>query len=131
MQDRPTVHELLDAVQRFLDEEIVPNTEGRRQFVARVSANALRMIGRELLLEEEHQAREWAALDTLLGPAQQPAGRAARASALRNRNDELCARIRAGSFDDGPAHAAVVASVRQSVQDKLAVTDPAYGVIRA
>ena len=131
MQDRPTVHELLDAVQRFLDEEVVPNSEGRRQFVARVSANVLRMIDRELLLEDVHQAREWAALDALLGPAPLPPERAARLAALRQRNDELCVRIRNGAFDEGPAYAAVVASVRQSVQDKLAVTDPAYGVIRA
>src|SRR5579883_2572696 len=85
MQDRPTVHELLDAVQRFLDEEIVPNTEGRRQFVARVSANVLRMIDRELTLEDEHQAREWGALDALLGPAALPSERAARHAALRTR----------------------------------------------
>src|SRR5579883_2934452 len=82
MQDRPTIHELLDAVQRFLDEEIVPNSEGRRQFVARVSANVLRMVDRELLLEDEHQAREWAALDGILGPAAMPRGRAALTAAL-------------------------------------------------
>jgi hypothetical protein len=131
MQARPTVHELLDAVQRFLDEEIVPNSEGRRQFVARVSANVLRMVDRELLLEDAHQTREWAALDALLGAAPLPAERTARLATLRARNDELCARIRAGAFDDGQEYAALVASVRQSVQDTLAVTDPSYGVIRA
>ena len=52
MQDRPTVHELLDALGRFLDEEIVPATDGRRQFLARVAANVARMVDRELAAEE-------------------------------------------------------------------------------
>ena len=131
MQDRPSAHELLDAVQRFLDEEIVPNTDGRRQFMARVSANVLRVVDREWQLAEQHETREWAALDAALGAQAMPQGRAALLAALRARNEELCARIREGAADDGPARALIVASVRQSVQDKLAVTDPAYGVIRA
>lgn len=131
MQDHPTIHELLDAVQRFLDEEIVPNTDGRRQFLARVSANVVRMVDRELRTEEEHLAREWSALDTVLGPAEPPAGRAAMLAALRGRNESLCDRIRGGSTDDGPDWARIVACVRQTVQDKLSVTDPEYGKIRA
>jgi hypothetical protein len=131
MQDQPTAHELLDAVQRFLDQEIVPSSTGRRQFLARVSANVLRMVDREMLLAEEHETREWAALDAALGSAEMPRGRAALLAALRERNEDLCARIRAGAADECPARATIVASVRQSVQDKLAVTDPGYGVIRA
>ena len=131
MQDQPSAHDLLDAVQRFLDEEIVPNIGGRRQFLARVSANVLRMLDREYLLSEAHESREWAALDAVLGAESMPHGRAALLAALRLRNEELCARIRAGAADAGPARALIVASVRQTVQDKLAVTDPAYGVIRA
>lgn len=131
MQDRPTIHELLDAVQRFLDEEIVPHTDGRRQFIARVSANVLRMVDRELQAEETHLAREWAALDGVLGRAEPPAGRAATLAALRERNEALCARIRDEGAGDSAEWARIVACVRQTVQDKLSVTDPDYGKIRA
>ena len=65
MQDRPTVHELLDALGRFLDEEIVPATDGRRQFLARVAANVARMVDRELAAEDTQLVEEWSRLQTL------------------------------------------------------------------
>src|SRR5947208_3263750 len=48
MQDRPDVRELLDAVRGFLEEDVVPALEGPRQFHARVAANVLAIVGREL-----------------------------------------------------------------------------------
>ncbi len=56
MQDRPTYDELLAAVERFLSQEIVPNTEGARRFHARVAANVLGIVRRELEREEEQLA---------------------------------------------------------------------------
>ena len=44
MQDRPTYNELLEAIERFMDEEVVPNLEGARGFHARVAANAIRTV---------------------------------------------------------------------------------------
>ncbi|MGB2695941.1 MAG: DUF6285 domain-containing protein, partial [Dehalococcoidia bacterium] len=95
MQDRPTSDELLAAVEGFLD-DLVGESEGARRFYARVAANALRTVRRELQLEDEQLAREWAGLDELLVPAEQPEGRAALRNALAARTEELCARIRAG-----------------------------------
>lgn len=126
MQDRPTRHELLDALQRFLDEEIVPHAEGRRQFLVRVAANLLRTIDRELALEEEHWQQEWEGLDALLGPEPRPAGFAATCEALRRRNEALCARIRAGDADAGPLRERCLAHVRGVVRAKLQVTNPAF-----
>ncbi len=96
MQDRPTYDELLAAVERFLSEEIVPNTEGARRFHARVAANVLGIVRRELQREEEQLAAEWAGLDGLLEPAKPPEGRAALREALGARTADLCERIRAG-----------------------------------
>ena len=54
MQDRPTVPELLSAVTRLLDQEVVPNLSGSRQFYGRVAANVLRIVMRELEHAEKY-----------------------------------------------------------------------------
>lgn len=125
MQDRPTYDELLAAVERFLDDEIVPNVPGSRGFHARVAANAIRIVRRELAEEEAHLDSEWSGLDTLLGLAERPGARAALREAIRSRTTELCGRIRAGDADIGPWRSEVLAHVRRTVRDKLTVTDPA------
>jgi hypothetical protein len=124
MQDRPTYDELLAAIEGFLDTEIVPNVPGARGFHARVAANAIRIIRRELQLQEEHLAAEWSGLDALLGPAERPATRAALADALRERHEQLAERIRNGDADEGPFAAAVREHVLRTVADKLRVSDP-------
>lgn len=127
MQDRPTIHELLRSIEQFLRDEIVPATEGRRQFLARVAANAIGLVERELQGESEHAAREWAGLDALLGAEPMPGDRDAIAAAVRARNDALCARIRAGAYDAGsPSRGALLNHVRATVRDKLVVTNRAY-----
>jgi len=124
MQDRPTAIELLDAVQRFLEEEIVPNTQGRRSFLARVAANAVRIVGREIRAEEAQSRREWDGLDALLGPAAPPPSLADTKKAILARTAVLCEKIREGAADEGEWRSAVLAHVRRTVRDKLAVADP-------
>ncbi len=121
MQDRPTHDELLAAVERFLREEVMPNITGARSFHARVAANAIGIVRRELAHEDEQLAREWQGLDALLGAVERPGSRAALRDALAARNAELCDRIRAGDSSD-----AVVAHVTQTVRDKLLVTNPGW-----
>ncbi len=126
MQDRPTYDELLAAVERFLSQEIVSNTEGVRRFHARVAANVLGIVRRELEREEEQLAAEWAGLDGLLGPAKPPDGRAALREALGARTADLCERIRAGEADAGPFREAVISQVRRTTRDKLLVSNPGW-----
>ncbi|MCH8052159.1 MAG: hypothetical protein IIC86_09095 [Chloroflexi bacterium] len=125
MQDRPSYDELLAAVEHFLDTEIVPNVPGSRGFHARVAANAIRIVRRELSGEEEHLAAEWSGLDAILGPAERPAGREELRSALRERNEVLSALIRGGDADDGETARKVFEHVQRTVRDKLTVSDPA------
>jgi hypothetical protein len=124
MQDRPTALELLEAVQRFLEEEIVPNTEGRRAFLARVAASAVRIVEREIRMEEEQALREWDGLDALLGPETPPSAREEWKSAIRARTAALCERIREGAADEGDWRRKVLAHTRRTVRDKIAVSDP-------
>jgi hypothetical protein len=127
MHDRPTAHELLTALQRFLDEEIVPATDGRRQFLARVAANVARMLDREIEGEETQLAAEWRGLDAVLGAASAPAGRAELRAAIARRTEELCDRIRSGEADEeSPFRRAVLDHLRGTVRDKLLVANPAW-----
>jgi hypothetical protein len=124
VQDRPTYDELLEAIGRFMDEEVVPNLEGARAFHARVAANAIRTVRREQASEDEYLAAEWAGLDALLGPNELPAGRAALRERLAPRNEELCERIRRGDADSGQFGEQVREHVWRTVRDKLSVSNP-------
>jgi hypothetical protein len=79
----PSAAELAEAVQAFLRTEVVPATEGRTSFLARVAANVVAILERE----------------AALGPAH-AAAHAERLAALGVRDDaELCDAIRAGRLD--------------------------------
>jgi len=124
VQDKPTYDELLGFIEKFLDEEIVPNVAGSRGFHARVAANALRIVGREMAAREGALAAEWDGLDRLLETEERPEGSAALAEAIHARNAELCERIRGGEADPGAYHDEVFAHVRRTVAEKLRVSDP-------
>ncbi len=126
MQDRPRYDELLAAIERFLDEEIVPNVPGSRGFHARVSANAIRIIRRELEFEDEQLATEWDGLDAILGVGETPQTRVELREALLARNAALCALIRSGNADSGAPYDAIFGHVRRTVADKLRVTNPGW-----
>ncbi len=106
--DRPSAAELVDAVRELLAGELSDALEGRLRFQARIAANALAIVGRELEL----------------GPAQ-AAAHAERLAALGDVDDRaLVDAIRSGALDDRWAE--VLAAVRASVLDKLAVANPTH-----
>ena len=124
MQDRPNIDELLEAVAGFLTDDVMPNTQGRINFHARVAGNVVQMLRRELAHQEEHIAIEWEGLDRLIGPAPRPATIAETRAAIDARNRDLCDRIRRGDADTGAYRAAVLAHVRKVTHDKLVVSNP-------
>jgi hypothetical protein len=126
MQDRPTVPELLQVVTHFLDEEVVPNLTGSRQFYSRVAANVLRIVMRELEYEDVQLVAEWERLDALLPLEERPTTRVGLREAIRRRTEELCQRIRQGDTDAGPYREQVLAHVRETVREKLLVSNPQW-----
>ncbi len=127
MQDRPTYSELLEAVQHFLETDVVPALDGPKKFHARVAANVLAIVRRELQSEDAQLRAEWRGVDALLGAAETPpTERDALRRRLAERTEALCARIRQGDADAGPWRDAVLAHVRQTVTDKLAVANPKF-----
>jgi hypothetical protein len=127
VQDRPTVHELLEAVRHFVETDVVPALDGPRQFHARVAANVLAIVGRELAGEEAQLGDEWRRLATLLGrDPTPPPGLDALRTAVRDATAVLAERIRRGDADAGPFADAVRAYVRATVVEKLAVANPRF-----
>jgi Domain of unknown function (DUF6285) len=126
MQDRPTVDELLRAVEILLDEQLVPTLDGSRKYNARVAANVIRTVRRELQNEERQLDAEWRGLDVLLGPAERPATLHATRQKLIERNRELADRIREGHADAGRFRELTFAHVRDTVHAKLEVSDPGW-----
>jgi hypothetical protein len=114
-QDRPTAAELVEAVREFLEHDVMAtSTDKRVQFHARVAANALGMVERELTNGRELVAAERVRAAALLGHDDEVG--------LLER--ELAARIRGGSLDDRLD--AVRDHVRATVREKLLVANPGY-----
>jgi hypothetical protein len=126
VQDRPTARELLEAVRLFIENDVVPALDGPARFHARVAANVLAIVGREIAGEEPALVAEWTRLATLLGrPSDgQPERLAALRAAVAELTEELCARIRRGDADASPFREAVRVAVTASVAEKLAVANP-------
>jgi hypothetical protein len=103
---RPTAAELVAAVADFLDNDVRAATDGQVNFHARVAANVLRTVERELL--DQNQAEVTDALAGL------------------GFTDEagLAAAIRAGGLDDRADE--VLACLRTVVRRRLAVAHPGY-----
>jgi hypothetical protein len=106
---RPTAAELVAATAEFLERDVREATGGQVNFHARVAANALRMVERELLDDDDSASR--AALAEL-GFADEA---------------ELAAAIRAGELDGrSDSNAEVTACLRTLVGRRLAVAHPGY-----
>lgn len=106
--DVPTAGELVEAVREFLERDVMSATEGRVQFHTRVAINVLKMVERELDVGLD-QAREHERRLALLGLATE---------------QDLCDAIASGVLDHRLDE--VVALVRATVADKLAVANPKY-----
>ena len=127
MQDRPTSVELLEAAADFVDRELVPAIEGARQFHARVVANVMRIVAREIKLEDPLVRSEVKALARLLGhDAPHLHSLDDLRAAAAGMGEELTTKIRAGEADDGGWRGRLLAVVRQSVEDKLRIANPRY-----
>lgn len=126
MQDRPNYDELLEAVASFLTSDVMGNSTGRTNFHARVAANVVEMVRRELASQERDLPGEWAGLEALLGMEDRPPTLAELRERLHVRNEELARRIRDGQADAGPFRQSVFTHLRRVTREKLAVTNPAW-----
>jgi Domain of unknown function (DUF6285) len=101
MYGRPTAAELVAAVADFLDNDVRAATEGQVSFHARVAANVLRTVERELLDDR--------AAPDLMGYPEEAA---------------LAAAIRTGELDDRAGD--VLTCLRTLVRHRLTIAHPGY-----
>ncbi|HSL74555.1 MAG TPA: DUF6285 domain-containing protein [Ilumatobacteraceae bacterium] len=106
--DAPNAIELLEAVREWLDREVIPATDGRLRFHARVAANVLGIVEREIVL----------------GPPQEAAHRERLARLGVADDAQLALAIRERRLDDRAAELRDVLTA--AVADKLAVANPSY-----
>ncbi|MDO7836425.1 DUF6285 domain-containing protein [Sphingobium sp. HBC34] len=118
MQDEPNPLEILRAVATLLREELMPQLVGASAFNARVAANALDLVQRELALPATAAQEENGALSSLLGMDGDTQGL----------TTELARRIADRSID--PADPAVERLLWSITEAKLNVDQPAYGGLK-
>ena len=118
MQDPPTVDELLESTTAFLREVAMPQLTGHAAFHARVAANALDLVRRELTLGARSTQAEQARLEALLDAH----------GSLTELNQLLCQRIAAGTLDlDTPG---LAEHLWATTLAKLAIDQPTYAPYR-
>jgi Domain of unknown function (DUF6285) len=118
VNDRPSAAQLVAAVRDFIERTALTDLRGHNAFLARVAANALAIVERELALAAAHDAAERERLRALLGSD----------GPLESQNRALCAEIRAGRIAvDAPR---LIAHLRATTLAKLAVDQPGYSCCR-
>jgi len=92
-----------------------------------VVANVMRIVAREIKMEDPLVRSEVKALARLLGhDAPHLHSLDDRRAAAASMGEELTAKIRAGEADGGGRRREVLAVVRQSVENKLRIANPRY-----
>ena len=113
MITHPRTEELAEAVAAWID-QIWPSLDPRNAFLARVAANALATVRRELTLGAAAEAAAVARMGEVLG----------RTGGYEALNGELCARIRAGELTvETPG---LLLALRVMAADQLAIDQPSY-----
>ncbi len=112
--EMPRIEELLVSVGEFLRGDIMDETHGRTNFLARVAANSVDIVRRDLLLGDAQRAAEKARLQSLFGER-------AELDDLRWR---LVAGLRDGSIPlDWPG---LAEHLRATVVNQVAIDQPRY-----
>jgi len=114
VENRPSAVELVTAVADWLRADAMPALPGAVGFQARVAANALGIVARELEAGSGHFADDRAAVEELVGAQ----------GSDRELLAALSARIRSGELDEQEAD--VLAALRPLARHKLEIDNPRH-----
>lgn len=115
MHEAPSSEELLGSVIDFLNQVAAPQLSGQAAFHARVAANALALVERDMAQRPAADARARALYAALLQDT---------ASPLEALNKQVCAQIRSGELTCD--HPAFLAALREITIAQLAIDQPTY-----
>ena len=118
MREQPAAPELLEAVTEFLRREVMPALSGPLAYHARVAANVLDIVHREMTDGPAAEAAEAQRLAALLGHEGSAADLA----------HELCEGLAAGRID--PADPALVEHLWATTLDTVSIDQPKYATYR-
>ena len=118
MMDQPSLLELVTAVRDFLEQRAMPELKGHTAFHARVAANALGIVARELEQGGPSADGERDRLTKLLG----------RDGSLIDLNRELCRQIRNGVI--GLETPGLADHMMVTTREKVAIDQPNYGGLK-
>ena len=116
--DQPSMLELVEAVRSFIETKAMPELKGHTAFHARVAANALGIVARELERGPSSAEGELERLKALLGHN----------GTMIELNRELCQRIRSGTLDI--ASEALEQHLELTTLDKVAIDQPNYSGLK-
>ena len=114
MQDKPSAEKLLAAARAFLNGTVMPELSGHAAFHARVAANVLDILVRELELAPGFNKAEQARLESMLGES----------GSLEALNRKLCEKIAAGELDLSSEN--LKTHLIKTTMGKLAIDQPRY-----
>ena len=118
MMDQPSIRELVEAVKTFIETRAMPELKGHTAFHARVAANALGIVARELEFGPKTAEDEMARLVELLGSH----------GALDELNRELCTQIREGRITlDTPG---LAEHLEKTTRAKVGIDQPNYSGLK-
>jgi len=113
MIENPRADELVDAVAKWID-SIRPSLPPRDAFLARVAANVLSVVKREILLGPQADAAAVERLSQLLGVS----------GNVNTLNAVLCERLRSGDMDaETPG---LLTALKVNITDQIAIDQPNY-----
>ena len=117
MKVEPSAAELLGIARATILSEIAPALPEGQRYCALMAANALAIAGRDLAAPDAGAAELARVAALLPGPGGGTA-------ALREATAHLAKAIREGRYDEGEARASLLAHLRRTVRERLAVSNP-------
>ena len=118
LADMPTVPELVQSVRDFLRDDVMNETAGRMQFLARVGGNSLDIVLRDLRVGAAHRHEEQARLSSLLNQS----------GSLEQLRRDLSHRIRERAIPLDSSE--LKAHLRQTVTNQVAIDQPKYSGLK-
>ena len=118
----PSAAELIQAIQIFLCETVAPQVDGQTAFHLKVANNLLKIVARELTLQQSTEEVIRQQLDQVLRHTNPDLANTEHT--LESLNAALCENISSGTFNDGDNE--LLSALRIITQAKLYIDNPDY-----